>query len=113
MPQSTFSTMLELCSLIVNDCGLIKMSNNWYFNKNHALWDIYKKTQIFEKVEIRDTTLYLGIQKCPENPCWQFWIGHLINRMMLEREVWSFESRYRLSEVCDVSVILYGIFCFM
>ena len=58
MPQSTFSTMLELCSLIVNDCGLIKISNNWYFNKNHALWDIYKKTQIFEKVEIRDTTLY-------------------------------------------------------
>ena len=57
MPQSTFSTMLELCSLIVNDCGLIKISNNWYFNKNHALWDIYKKTQIFEKVEIRDTTL--------------------------------------------------------
>ena len=59
MPQSTFSTMLELCSLIVNDCGLIKISNNWYFNKNHALWDIYKKTQIFEKVEIRDTTLYV------------------------------------------------------
>ena len=49
--------MLEPCSLILDNSGLLEMSNSWYLNKNNALEDIYKKTQIFEKVEIRETTL--------------------------------------------------------
>ena len=48
------------CSLIWNDCGLVGMSNSWYLNENHVLWDSYKKTKFLEKVEICDTTLYVS-----------------------------------------------------